>query len=66
MDSLMHPAEISDNQLKEIRKLEQDLDKVLVAVEPEPQFAELSGEELTSLQNAEKELGVVMLAYERD
>ena len=59
------PALISDQDLQTIRNLEDNLNKVIVAIEPEPKFAEFSESELTNLQQTEKELGVVMLAYEQ-
>ncbi len=65
MASQYHPAQISDQELEVIQTLEDDIDKVIVAVEPEPKFAELSESELANLQQAEKKLGVVMLAYEQ-
>ena len=65
MASKYQPANISDQELDQIKDLEQDMEKVIVAVEPKPQFARLSENELTDLQQAEKKLGVVMLAYEQ-
>jgi len=64
MASQYQPAQISNQELEQIKNLEEDLDKVIVAVEPEPKFATLSKSELASLQNTEKKLGVVMLAYD--
>ena len=65
MASDYQPANISDQELDQIKSLEQEIDKLIVAVEPEPKFANLSDSELTHLQQAEKKLGVVMLAYEQ-
>ena len=66
MAHLHNPADISDQQLDEIRDLEKNLGKVIVAVESGPAFAELSDIELANLQTAEKEMGMVMLAYENN
>jgi len=65
MASQYKPATISDNELEEIKSLEKGLEKVIVAVEKQPSFAELSDAELARLQQAEKKLGVVMLAYDQ-
>ena len=65
MASQYQPADLSDEQLEQIQHLENDLDKVVVAVEAEPEFAKLSDAELANLQNAEKKMGVIMLAYEK-
>ena len=65
MTAHYQPALISDQDLQTIQNLEDNLNKVIVAIEPEPKFAELSESELTNLQQTEKALGVVMLAYEQ-
>ncbi len=65
MASQYQPAQISDEDLQTIQNMENDMDKVIVAVEPEPKFAELSESELANLQQAEQKLGVVMLAYDQ-
>ena len=65
MASQYKPATISDNELEEIKNLEQGLDKVIVAVEQQSSFASLSDAELARLQQAEEKLGVVMLAYDQ-
>ena len=64
MASQYQPANISDQELEQLKDLEENLDKVIVAVEPEPKFASLNDNELANLQQTEKKLGVVMLAYE--
>ena len=66
MASQYQPANISDNDLEEIQSLEQNLDKVIVAVEQQPAYASLSDGELSRLQQAEQQLGVVMLAYDQN
>ena len=65
MASQYNPATISDNDLEEIKSLEKGLEKVIVAVEKQPRLAELSDAELARLQQAEKKIGVVMLAYDQ-
>lgn len=64
MASQYKPAAISDNELEEIKSLEKDIDKVVVAVEQPPTFAQLSEAELARVQQAEEKMGVVMLAYD--
>jgi predicted phosphohydrolase len=65
MASQYKPASLSDNELEEIKELEKGLDKVIVAVEQPPIFADLSDTELARLRQAEKKLGKVMLAYDQ-
>ncbi len=57
------PAAVDAEQLKEIKQLEQQLGKVIVAVEPAPEYASLTSEELAAIREAEKKLGLVMVAY---
>ncbi len=61
----MHPAPIDDKGLERVRALEQKLGKVLVAVEPDPAYARLDREELAALQQAERELDTILIAYEK-
>ena len=65
MASQFKPASLSDDELEEIKNLEKGLDKVIVAVEQQPSFADLSDTELAKLKKAEKNLGMVMLAYDQ-
>ena len=64
MQSQYAPAEVNSKQLERIKQLEQSLGKVIVAVEPSPEYARLTSEQLAEIQRAERELGVVMVAYE--
>jgi hypothetical protein len=47
-----------------VRDLEKELGVWAVALEPAARLADLSGKKLQQLQAKEKELGVVLLAYE--
>jgi len=57
------PAAVDAAQLEEIKQLEQQLGKVIVAVEPAAEYASLTTEELTAIRKAEQKLGLVMVAY---
>jgi alpha-ketoglutarate-dependent taurine dioxygenase len=59
------PAEVDDTQLNKIKKLEASTGAVIVALEPTAKYARLSQQQLDELQSAERELGVLMVAYER-
>jgi hypothetical protein len=61
----LSPARLDDSTLAEIRSLENEMGKVLVALDPVPGYAELSADELQKLRDVEQRLGVVMVAYER-
>ncbi len=61
----LNPARLDDSTLAEIRNLENEMGKVLVALDPVPGYAELSAEQLQKLRDVEQRLGVVMVAYER-
>ena len=58
------PAEVDETKLDKIKKLEASTGTVIVALEPAARFARLTREQLDELQNTERELGVVMVAYE--
>ncbi|MGI9316257.1 MAG: hypothetical protein ACR2QW_02895 [bacterium] len=58
------PAEVDDSQLATIKKLEDSTGALIVALEPTEKYARLSREQLDALQSAERELGVVMVAYD--
>ncbi|MGB5706966.1 MAG: hypothetical protein WBM41_09040 [Arenicellales bacterium] len=54
------PADVDERQLARIKKLEDSTG--IVAVQPAAKYAHLSGQQLDELQQAEHELGIVMLA----
>jgi hypothetical protein len=56
-------AQLSDKKLKKLRKFEKDLGAWVVAVEPAATLADLTAEQLASIQALEEQLGVVLLAY---
>lgn len=59
-----HPAPLDPSGLSAVRDLEVKLGKVLVALEPDTRVADLCEEELNQLQQAERELGCVLVCYE--
>ncbi len=65
MSNNLPPASLDEATLSEIRNLEAEMGKVLVALNPAPAYAELSQDQLQKIRDAERKLGVVMVAYER-
>ena len=59
----LHVAQLDNNELQRVRELEIELGVTVVALEPDPAFAELSAEQLHKLKAAERELNTVLLAY---
>jgi hypothetical protein len=57
-------AQLDDARLTRLRALEQELGACVVAVEKDTRFADLSEQQLKRLQAGEKDLDVVLLAYE--
>jgi len=64
MTEHLAPARLDDAALDELRRLEREMDTVLVALEPAPAYADLPADKLAKLRNAEAKLGVVMVAYD--
>ena len=63
MNPEITPAQVSNKDLDKIRALEEEIGKVVLAVEPQPQYASLSDEQLDRLRKIEAEMGVVMVAF---
>ncbi len=59
-----HPSNLADDALDEVRSLEAELGKVVVALEPDIPPAELSDEQVARIQAVEKKLGVVIVALD--
>ncbi len=57
--------QLDEQRLAKLKALEQELGTVVVAVEPQTQVAELPPDKLRRLQEAEKEMGVILLAYKQ-
>ena len=58
------PASLDDSKLECLQGLEDQLGKVLVALEPRAPLAGLSEAELAKVKEAEEQLGVVLLAFD--
>ena len=58
------PADVDEAKLAKIRELEASTGAVIVALEPTKKYARLTREQLDELQSAERELGLVMVAYD--
>jgi hypothetical protein len=56
-------AQLSDKKLKKLRKFEEKLGAIVLAVEPASDLADLTGDQLARITALEQELGVVLLAY---
>jgi hypothetical protein len=64
MNPEITPAKITANELDKIQALEQDIGKVVLAVEPQPRYADLDSSQLNQLRSIEQEMGVTMVAFE--
>ncbi len=58
------PAIIDDEQIEKIRSLENELGKVLLAIEQPRKLAQLSDEQIDELKKTEDTLGCVVVAYQ--
>jgi hypothetical protein len=60
-------AKLTQDQLEEIKKLEERWKGViLLAYEKSAEPAQLSPEQLAKIQNMERELGVILVAFRKD
>ncbi|NYT05109.1 MAG: hypothetical protein GKC04_01865 [Methanomicrobiales archaeon] len=58
------PARLSENQLREIRTLEEKLGVLLVAYDRIAGYKKLTPETLSKIQSLEKDTGSILVAYE--
>lgn len=56
---------LKGEQLAKLQRLEQEMGRVVVAVQPQTTVAELTPDQLRRLQEAEREMGLILLAYDR-
>ena len=56
---------LSGSQLERLKSLENELGRVVVAVQAQTSVAELSGDDLNRLQQAERDMGLILLAYDK-
>lgn len=59
-----HPSDLGEEGLKELKSLEDELGKVVVALERDLPPASLDDQQLSRIQAVEKKLGVVLVAFE--
>jgi len=59
----MKIADLDDKRLAKLRELEDELGVCLVALEEEFRLARLLPDQVERLQDAERNMGVVLLAY---
>ena len=64
MASRFQPATLDGSKLEEVKALENELGRVVVALEPSVVVADLSASELDRIKGAEERLGVVIVAYD--
>ena len=64
MASRFQPAELDESKLGEVKALENELGKVVVALEQGAAVADLSPQEIDRIKSAEERLGVVIVAYD--
>jgi hypothetical protein len=57
-------AQLSPKQLKRLRKFEDKIGTLVLAVEPATRLADLTDDQVSRLQALEEELGVMLLAYQ--
>ena len=58
-----HSAQLDQAALENVQQLETELGVVLVAIEPDPQPASLSDEQLHRIRTLEQQTGKVLVAY---
>lgn len=61
----MHIAHLEKNSLKRLAALEQTLGANIVALESDPGLAKFDPGQIKALQTLEKELNVVLVAYQK-
>ncbi|MEI8308667.1 MAG: hypothetical protein WCF99_16525 [Chloroflexales bacterium] len=62
-DQRMKVADLDEGRLSRLKAVEVDLGTYIVALEPASPFADLGTEQVQRLQDLERELGLVLLAY---
>ncbi len=65
MGEQMQIAQLNEQNIANIRALEKEMGKHIMAYEPGPHLATLSDKDLKRIQALEKELGVTLLVYEK-
>ena len=60
----MKIADLDETSIERIRQMEESMGTLIVALEPHVPLAELTEEQVRKLQDLEKELEVVLIAYQ--
>lgn len=60
----MKIADLDQASIERIRQMEESFGTLIVALEPHVPLAELTEEQVRKLQGIEKEMGVVLIAYQ--
>lgn len=61
----MKIASLDESELKKIRQMEESMGTLILALEPHIPLADLTDEQVEMLGTLEKELGVVLIAYQK-
>lgn len=66
MATMLKFADLDDKNISRIKRLEEDMDTIILALQAVHPFADLGDEDVERIENLERELGVVLLAYPTD
>lgn len=61
----MKIANLDEASLQKVRDLEEQMESVILVLEPHRPLADLTPEQVERLHSLEKELGVLLLAYQQ-
>lgn len=61
----MKIASLDESELKKIHQMEESMGTLILALEPHIPLADLTDEQVEMLGALEKELGVVLIAYQK-
>ncbi len=64
MSTCLGIARLDESKVRRLMELEEEIGTHMLAVDQDCRCANLTDEQLKALQDAERELGVVLLAYE--
>jgi hypothetical protein len=63
--SRFHVANLDETRLEDVRKLESELGKVIVALQPNDPIADLSDDQVAQVRALEEKHGIVIVAFDR-
>lgn len=61
----MKIANLDETDLKKVQQMEESMGTLIIALEPHIPLAELTEEQVETLNTLEGELGVVLIAYQK-